>query len=139
MITVKCKQITSNTSIINQSINPSKTSSSFLYGQHDGLTIPCHIKFNGSSAIGNTTRFRSTGKVTSMDTGSVDFFHNDLSMFILRAAATTLQPALAKSIQSCRPSPDDAPVITTTLPCKLLHGSIFFKASLAISFSSKTK
>lgn len=40
----------------------------------------------------------------------------DWSLSIRRAAAMTLQPALARSRQNSRPRPEEAPVTMTTLP-----------------------
>ena len=46
---------------------------------------------------------------------------HDLSTW--RAAATILQPALARSIQNPQPIPDEAPVTITTFPIKSFHGT----------------
>lgn len=47
----------------------------------------------------------------------------DWSLSIRRAAAMTLQPALARSRQNSRPRPEEAPVTMTTLPWRQFQGS----------------
>lgn len=56
----------------------------------------------------------------------------DLRRSVLRAAATTLQPALARSRQNSRPRPEEAPVTMTVLPERWDHGSNCCGISLAM-------
>ena len=57
----------------------------------------------------------------------------DLSRSTRRAAATILQPALARLRQNSLPRPEEAPVTMTTLPSRSCHGSRWFATWDAIN------
>ncbi|KAK6151357.1 hypothetical protein DH2020_013992 [Rehmannia glutinosa] len=56
----------------------------------------------------------------------------DLSLFILRATAMILQPALAKSRQNSKPRPEDAPVTMTTFPSREFNESRDWSSSASL-------